>query len=154
MLHEHLHRRADAAGRAVLGDVLGETGDALDPGGDLDGIDLVGQVESLRAVLVGVAEHADGVELGLGEERLELGEVLLGLAREADDDVGADAGVRVERPDLAAQREERLPGPEAPHAPQHRRARVLEGQVEVRRDPPGLRDRAQQRGPHLRRLQV
>ena len=46
-------------------------------------VDVVRQVLGLGAVLVGVAEHADRVEPGRGEEALELGDVGLGLAREA-----------------------------------------------------------------------
>ena len=46
----------------------------------------------LGAVLVGVAEHADHVEPRLGEEPLQLRQVVLGLAGEADDDVGPQPG--------------------------------------------------------------
>ena len=62
----------------------------------------------LGAVLVGVAEHADRVEPGRGQEPLQLGEVGLGLAREADDHVAARAGVGRERADPGQQVEERL----------------------------------------------
>jgi hypothetical protein len=54
---------------------------------------VVGQRLGLGAVLVGVPEHAHGVEPGADEEALELGDVGLGLAGEADDDVAADGRV-------------------------------------------------------------
>ena len=49
--------------------------------------------ERLGAVLVRVAEHPDRVQPGLDQEPLELGDVGLALAGEADDDVGTDAGL-------------------------------------------------------------
>ncbi len=153
-LDEHLHLGADPPRGAVGADVVDQRGDPLDAGQDLGGVDLVGQVGGLGAVLVGVAEHPDGVELGLGEERLELGEVVLGLAGEADDDVGPDAGLGRQRADLRAQRQERLAGPEAPHPPQQRPGGVLEGQVEVVGDAGRAGDRGEQRRADLGRLQV
>ena len=81
-------------------------------------------------------------------------EVLLGLAREADDEVGARAGLGSLGACLLQQAEERLGVPEAPHPPQHRVGGVLEGQVEVGRHPGGARDRGHQPWPGLRRLQV
>ena len=48
--------------------------------GHLVRVDDVGERRRLGAVLLGVPEDADGVQARLGEERLELGEVVLGLA--------------------------------------------------------------------------
>ena len=59
-----------------------------------------------------------------------------------------------ERTDAAEQVEELLGIAEAPHPPQHRRARVLERQVEVRDDAGRGRQRLDQRRPHLGRLEV
>ena len=65
---------------------------------------LPGRPHRLGALLVGVAEDPDGVQAALGEEALELGDVVLGLAGEAEDDVGAEAGVRRERTGALDQR--------------------------------------------------
>ena len=112
------------------------------------------QPDRLGAVLVAVAEDADRVEPGAGEERLELGQVVLGLAGEADDDVGPDARVRRGGADPLDQVEEALGVAEAAHPPQHRGAGVLERQVEVGRHTRRRRDHVDQAGPHLGRLQV
>ena len=94
---------------------------------------LPSSVGGLGAVLVGVAEDADRVQPGRGEEPLQLGDVVLGLAREPDDDVGPDARLGRRRPDLLDQLEEALGVAEPAHPAQHRAAGVLEGQVEVGR---------------------
>ena len=65
-----------------------------------DLVELAVEAGGLGAVLVGVAEHPDRVEPGRDQEALELGDVGLGLAGEADDDVGADAGLGRRRADL------------------------------------------------------
>ena len=81
-------------------------------------------------------------------------DVVLGLAGEADDDVAPHTGGRVEGPDRVEQPEEAVGVAEALHPSQHRRRGVLEGQVEVRRDARGGRDRPDQVGTRLGRLQV
>ena len=75
----------------------------------------------LGAVLVGVAEDAGDVEPGGDQEVAEGLQVVLGLAGEADDHVGADAGARGEGADLVEQPEEALGVAEPAHPPQHRR---------------------------------
>ena len=115
---------------------------------------LPSSVGRLGAVLVGVAEDTDGVEPRRDQEPLELGQVVVGLAGEPDDDVGPHAGVGRGRADLGDQLEEPLGVAEPAHPPQHRPARVLEGQVEVRRDAGGRRHDLDQAGPHLGRLEI
>ena len=92
------------------------------------------QRRGLGAVLVGVAEDTDRVEPRLDEEPLELGDVGLGLTGEADDHVGADAGARRQGARLGEESEEVLAVAVPSHPPEHRTARVLDRQVEVRRD--------------------
>ena len=87
------------------------------------GVELVLVADGLGAVLVGVAEDADGVEPGAGEEAFQLGEVGLGLAGEADDEVGAGAGLRGLAADGVQQLQEAVGVAEAAHRAQHARAR-------------------------------
>src|SRR5690606_40563395 len=81
-------------------------------------------VERLRlgTVLVRVTEHPDRIEPRLGEEPLQLGDVLLGLAGEPDDHVRPYPRVGRVGPDLLDQLEERLGGTEPAHPPQYRRS--------------------------------
>ena len=101
-------------------------GDPLDALGD----DVVSQfaVQPGRggAVLVRVAEDADGVHPGRREERSSSTTSSLGLAGEADDHVRAHARLGGGRADLVEQREEGGAITEAPHPAQHGARRVLE----------------------------
>ena len=78
-------------------ELLDESGEAVESVGDDLGSQVAGIRLGLGAVLVGVAEDADDVEARLGEEGLELVEIGLGLAGEADDDVAPDAASRAHR---------------------------------------------------------
>src|SRR3954464_3587623 len=95
---------------ALLGPLRGQLLDAArDPPAarvDLGLVELAGQGRRLGALLVGVAEDADRVEAALGKEALELDDVVLGLAGEAEDDVGAEARRRRQRAGALDQREE------------------------------------------------
>ena len=105
-LDEHLDQLADPLLGALAGQLLDQRRQPRDPLVDDVLRQVVGQALGLGAVLVGVAEHADRVEPGGDQEALELGDVVLGLAGEADDDVAADAGGRVAGADLREQVEE------------------------------------------------
>ena len=116
---------------------------------------LPSNADRVGALLVGVAEHADRVQPGGGQEPLELGDVVLGLAGEADDDVAARAEVRARAPRARSSRSRNALGAaEALHPAQHGRAGVLEGQVEVRRDAGRGRDEPRAGRAQLGRLQV
>ncbi len=79
----------------------------------------------------------------------------LGLAGEADDEVGPGAGLRAPLPDLArAARRNRSRSPNRRIAPQHRPAGVLERQVEVGRDAGGRGHHVDQSRAQLGGLQV
>ena len=80
---------------------------------------LSGRSRGRGAVLVRVAEYADGIHPGADQERLQFGQVVLGLAGEADDDVGADPGLRGGGPDLLDQAEERVARAVPAHPAQH-----------------------------------
>ena len=82
---------ADALLGALRGQLLDQVDDVRGAGAHLVLAQLVVVGRGLGAVLVGVAEHPDHVEPGLDQEVAQGLEVALGLAREADDDVGADA---------------------------------------------------------------
>ena len=86
---------------------------------------------------------------------LELGDVVLGLAGEADDDVGPDAGLRRERADLVEQVEERArcrrSGASGAAAARWRAGRT--GRSTARR-PASVAMASISVGPHLGRLQV
>ncbi len=133
-LDEHLDLGADALLGALGHQLVGQRGDPRHPRGDRLRGQLAVIALGLGAVLVGVAEHADRVEPRRGEEGLQLGDVVLGLAGEPDDHVAADARLGGQRADPVAQVEEVGTRAEPAHPAQHRRAGVLERQVEVRRD--------------------
>ena len=78
---QHLDALADPVLGALRGQLLDQVGDPPDAGVDLGLVELAGQADRLGALLVGVAEDPDRVEAALGEEALELGDVVLGLAR-------------------------------------------------------------------------
>src|SRR5580704_12217931 len=131
-LDEDIDGLAQPLGSPLRHELVGEVGQLLDPPGDLVAGQLPGQRRSLGAVLVGVAEDADGVEAGVGQELLQLRHVVLGLAGETHDEVGPGAGLRAPPPDLVQKRAEVLAVAKPPHRAQHPAAGVLEGQVEVR----------------------
>ena len=110
-LDEHHDLLADALLGPLGGELLGQPGDVLDPVADLVLVELAVERRGLGAVLVGVAEDADRVEPGRLEEVAERREVVLGLAGEADDEVGADARLGRLRADLVEQREEASESP-------------------------------------------
>src|ERR1700684_335035 len=83
-LDEDIDGLAQPLGGPLCHELVGEVGQFLDPPGDLVGGQLPGQGCRLGAVLVGVAEDADGVEPGVGQELLQLRHVVLGLAGVAD----------------------------------------------------------------------
>lgn len=153
-LDQHLQGLPEALLRTLRGELLGQLGDVREPLRDDVGVQLVLVADRLGALLVGVAEDADGVEPGTGEEAFQLRQVGLGLAGEAHDEVGAGTGPRRLAPDGVQQLQEAVGVPEAAHRPQHTRGRVLEGQVEVRRDLRGRGQYVDEAGPHLRGLQI
>ena len=134
LLDEHDDPLPHPVQRPLRGELLDQGGEPLDPLRDDPVGQLVVEVLGLGAVLVGVAEHADDVEPSGGEEALELVDVVLGLAREADDDVAAHPGERLAGPDLLDQPEEGLGAAEPAHPAQHGGRGVLEGQVVPRHD--------------------
>ncbi len=93
-LDEHRHALTDPLLGPLAGELLDEVLQTRDPLVDDLLRQVVGQSLGLGAVLVGVPEHPDDVEPRGDQEALELLDVGLGLAREPDDDVGADPGGR------------------------------------------------------------
>ncbi len=108
--------------------------DALDPGPGGGRRDAAVQVEGGGAVLGRPGEERDPVQPGRLQERLQLAHVGLALAGEAEDEVGAEGGVRVEGADPGHQVEEGAGRAAAAHPPQHGRAGVLQREVEVAAD--------------------
>src|SRR5712692_2896107 len=137
LLDQHLPDLADALGRPLVHELVRQRRQLLDPPSDLCIRQFARQACRLRPVLVGVPEDPDRVQPGICQESAKLGEVLLGLARKADDEVRPDAGFRCVPADPLDQLAEPLPVAEPPHGPQHRAARVLERHVEVGRDTRG-----------------
>ena len=89
------------------------------------------------AAVPGRSEYGKHVEVRQRralEIRRELLEVLVGLAGKSDDDVGADRRVRHPRADVVDERRVVLDRVRPPHRRQHAVARVLQRQVEVRRE--------------------
>ena len=121
LLDEDLDGLADALLGALGDEFLDERREAGHALGHVVLGHLLGVALRLGAVLVGVAEHPHDVEARGNEEGLELVEVRLGLAREADDDIAADSGLRDARAHLVEELQERLSAAEAPHPPQQRR---------------------------------
>ena len=143
-LDQHVDGLPDAVLRALRDDLLDQVGEPRDPAVHDVAADLAVERRRLGAVLVRVAEDPDRVETRLAEEARQLRDVGLPLAGEADDHVAARAGGRSERAHAGKQVEEPLAAAEPPHPPQHRLARVLERQVEVRRDTRRAGDRLHQ----------
>lgn len=153
-LDEHLQRLADPLLGALGGELLGELGDVGEAFGDGVRVQLVLVADRFGALLVGVPEDADGVEPGAGEETLQLGEVGLRLAGEADDEVGPGAGLRGLGADGVQELQEAVRVAEAAHGAQHAGGGVLEGQVEVRGDLRRGGQDVDQAGAHLGGLEV
>ena len=89
---EHAHRLADPFGGALVDELVDEIGDTPVAGRDPVLVEVPVEPLGRGALLVRVAEDPGDVEAGPREEVGEDVDVLLGLAGEADDDVGADAG--------------------------------------------------------------
>ncbi len=83
--------------------LIGQAGELLDPAGDLGLVQVAGQRRGFGAVLIGVAEDPDRIELRIAQEALKFPQVIDGLAGEADDEVGPDPGVAALLPDLVDQ---------------------------------------------------
>src|SRR6266536_3056453 len=100
-LDQHLEPAADPACLHLGEDAVLQLLEPLDPGaGGARGHAPV-EAERGGAVLRRVREEGDPVEPGLLEEALELAHVRLALAGEAQDEVGAEGRVRVQRADAA-----------------------------------------------------
>ena len=154
LLHHHKNIFAHPVLGTLGGELLDEPGNEAPAPLDLVGLKVSVERLGLGALLVGVSEDPDDVEPGRFEESAELGEVRLGLAREAHDDIRADARQRRPGPDRLHEAEE-VHGPaEPPHPTKQRRRGVLEGQVEVRHDPRGVGEDVEQPGTHLGGLEV
>ena len=151
---EHLNTLAHPIGRALGADLVDQAGDPVDPLGDHVVWHLRAQPGTLGPLLVGVAEDADRVEPGCGEEVGEHVDLSVGLAREAEDDVAADPCIGAHGPDPFDQIEERLRVAEPAHPAQNGRVGVLERQVEVGQDVADAEHGVQQRRTHLCGLQV
>jgi hypothetical protein len=107
LLDQDVDTAADPLLGALCDEFVGEGADPRDALGDDVGVELAVELRRLGAVLVRVAEYPDRVEPRRAEEPLELGEVDLGLAREADDDVAARAEVGCQLARAGEQLEER-----------------------------------------------
>ncbi len=95
------------------------------------GGDLFAEVEGFGAVFVGVAEGAHPIESGFADEVGELGEVLLGFAREADDEGGSEDDAGDGGADLFDGLEEDVGVGSALHALEDVAGGVLQGDIEV-----------------------
>ena len=148
----------DGLADALLGplgvELLDEGGDVLGAGPHLVLVELAVVRRGLGAVLVGVAEDSGHVHARGLEEVAQRLQVVLRLAGEADDHVGADAGQRRQVADAREQVQEALRVAEAAHPAQHAGAGVLEGEVEVGHDARGVRDRLDQARTRLGGLEV
>ncbi len=153
-LHQDLDGLADALLGTLRDEILGEAGDVGEALGDDVLVQLVVVRRRFRALLVRVAEDADGVQPGAGQEALQFGQVGLGLAGEADDEVGAHTGLGGLAPDGVEQLQEAVGVAEAAHGAQHVGRGVLEGQVEVGGDLGGGGQDVDQARAHLGRLEV
>jgi hypothetical protein len=109
----------------------------------------------LRPVLVAVAEDTDDIEVRRLQEVGHLLDVVLGLAGEADDDIGADPAVGASASGCARSgRGSRPCHRSAASAAAVQTGGVLEGNVEPRHDLVGREHRLEQPGPDLGRLQI
>src|ERR687895_906098 len=112
---QYLDNPADAFFGALCRELFGQCAHLRDAPGYLDLIKLAIEPGGLRALLVGISEHTDGVEASGGQELGQLGQVGLGLTGETDDEVRPDAGVRCLGTDQGQQSEEPLPVAESAH---------------------------------------
>ena len=151
---EHGHALADAFFCPLSREVFDEVCDTPHAIGDLVRIDLGVELGALGALLVGVAEDADGVEARHREEELQFAELGERLAREPDDDIGADASVGGRRTDPREQVEERLGAAEPAHPAQQWASGVLERDVVVGHHPGRRGHGLEQPGPDLGGLKV
>ena len=78
--------------RALADELLDEPAEPRSRSATTSGSTLSGKSSGLRAVFVGVTEHADDVEAGGQQEVFEFGELGIGLTGESDDDVRPHAG--------------------------------------------------------------
>ena len=155
LLDQHLEPGPDPVLGTLRDEFVGQRADPRDPLGDHVGVELAVEADRVGALFVGVAEHADRVQPGGGQKALQLGDVGLGLAREADDHVAARAEIRGDLPRPGEQIQERVRRRRSASSGAARVGTgVLEGQVEVRRDARGRGDRLEQRRPQLGGLQV
>ena len=109
----------------------------------------VGQLGGLRARARGEDERVGVVEAGLGGDLERGGEVVLGLPREADDDVGGDGEVRDDPPGLGQPVEVALRRVAAVHRGQHAVGAGLQRVVEVRAHRRRLGHRGERLGAHV-----
>src|SRR6266581_4340925 len=75
LLDQDVSDLADPLGCPLIHQLVGQRRDLLDPPGDLVLAELTGQRRRLRAVLVGVPEHADRVQPRRRQEPPELGDI-------------------------------------------------------------------------------
>src|SRR2546425_5207657 len=133
--HEHVDDGAHEPGVALPRDpVLNVLDDGRTLGGELR-VDLIGIVGRRRAGFGRVREHAEPVEARVLEEREEVLERGGRLARETDEDGGAQRDVGDGRAELAGDLRHAPRGDRAPHRAQHAVVAVLHGHVHVRHDP-------------------
>ena len=81
-------------------------------------VDLVGQPGGLGALLRRKLEHTHTLDLGLLQKAAQLGKFLLGLARQADDQAGAQHKAGDARAQILNQRGELFPVARAVHGAQ------------------------------------
>src|SRR5918994_4178827 len=133
-LDQHLEAAADPALLELAEEAVLQLLDAFKAGPGGGRGDAAVQAEGGGAVLGGPGEEGHPVQPGRLQELLQLADVGRALAGEAEDEVGAEGGVRVEGTDPPDQLQEPLGRAAPAHAPQHGRAGVLQGQVEVAAD--------------------
>ena len=97
-LDQHVQGFAEPVLGPLGHQLIGQASELLDPAGDLRLVQVAGQRRRLGAVLVGVAEDPDRVQLRVAQEQLKFSQVVGGLAGEADDEVGPDPGLRDSAP--------------------------------------------------------
>ena len=116
--------------------------------------DLLGHVGSLGAGPRRVDEREGAVEADLLDDLERLGEVRLGLAREADDDVGAEREVRHRVAESVDERQIALARVRATHRLEDPRRAGLERQVHVLADGAALRDGRDHRRTEVLRVRA
>ncbi len=139
--HEHFHRCAGLPLVLRVGGLLDQGGQALiallhDGGGNLG---VHGRRGSAGAD--GVTEGERAGEPGRPDQVQGVGEVLVGLAGEADDDVGGDGGVGNAGPDPVQDGQVPVPAVGPPHRLEHGVRAGLQRHVQAGHDVRGLRHR-------------